>query len=160
MWKKSRHTHSALRTIRNRLITLQHTATTHSNNTLQHTATHCNTLQHTATYCNTLQHTATHSALALHAIGCTHCNTLQQHAAAHCNNTLQHAATDCNTLQHTATHSALALYALGCLMIPVLPGGILSAALTHVGGGSVTFLHGLALSLQTPLAKFVRQPPL
>ena len=33
-------------------------------NTLQHTAIHCNTLQHTATHCNTLQHTA------------THCNTL------------------------------------------------------------------------------------
>ena len=32
---------------------------------LQHTATHCNTLQHTTTHCNTLQHTA------------THCNTLQ-----------------------------------------------------------------------------------
>ena len=49
------------------------------NQTLQHTATHCNTLQHTVTHCNTLQHTA-----------------------AHCN-TLQHTATHCNTLQHTAT---------------------------------------------------------
>ena len=28
-------------------------------NTLQHTATHCNTVQHTAPHCNTLQHTAT-----------------------------------------------------------------------------------------------------
>jgi len=88
--------------------TLQHTATTHCNNTLQqHTAPHCNepsilplaqpprqvekqdkrcnTLQHAATHCNTLQH--------------THSNTLQ-HAATHCN-TLQH--THSNTLQHTAT---------------------------------------------------------
>jgi len=32
----------------------------HMNESLQHTATHCNTLQHTATHCNTLQYTATH----------------------------------------------------------------------------------------------------
>jgi hypothetical protein len=30
----------------------------HMNESLQHTATHCNTLQHTATHCNTLQHTS------------------------------------------------------------------------------------------------------
>jgi len=45
------------------------------NNTLYHTATHCNTLQHTATHCKTLDTTRW--------------------------NTLQHTATHCNTLQHT-----------------------------------------------------------
>ena len=49
---------------------------THCNNTLQHTATHCNTLQH-------LTHT--------------------YQVATHYNNTLQHTATHCNTPQHTAT---------------------------------------------------------
>jgi len=33
--------------------------TSHTLQTPQHTATHCNTLQHTVTHCNTLQHTAT-----------------------------------------------------------------------------------------------------
>ena len=53
--------------------------------TLQHTATHCNTLPHTATHCNTLQHTT------------WYCTTF----ATHCT-TLQHTATHCNTLPHTA----------------------------------------------------------
>ena len=43
-----------------------------TDNTLQHTATHCNALQHTATHGNTLHHTA------------PHCNTLQ-HTATRCN---------------------------------------------------------------------------
>jgi len=47
--------------------------------TLQHTATHCNTLQNTATHCNTLQYTA------------THCNVLQRTATYY--NTLQHMCT-------------------------------------------------------------------
>ena len=45
-----------------------------SQDTLQHTATHCNTLQHTATHCNTLQHTATNSDTLRHTA--THCDTL------------------------------------------------------------------------------------
>jgi len=45
------------------------------NDTLQHTATHCNTLQHTVTHCNTLQHTVSlrHSK----ARQMTHCNRLK-----------------------------------------------------------------------------------
>ena len=97
------------------------------NNTLQHTATHCNTMQthviwqHTAIHCKSLQRTATHCNTLQHTA--IHCNTLQvsatqqQHTATHCNsryfllqtrnkascNTLQQTATHCNTLQHTAT---------------------------------------------------------
>jgi len=93
---------------------------TYCNNTLQHTATHCNlnsTPQHVMTthvsttpthvrrlpHCNNTlqQHTAT-----------SHCNnTLQQHTAtSHCNNTQQNhtATTHCIiTLQHSATHWGL-----------------------------------------------------
>jgi len=104
MWKKSRRTHSALRTIRNRLHTLQHTATTHSNNTLQHTATHCNTLQHTATYCNILQHTATHCNAQCPRTTRNWLHALQHTATTRCSALQQHAATRCNRLQHTATH--------------------------------------------------------
>jgi len=71
----------------------------YSQDSLPHTAPHCNTLQHTATHSNTLQHTA------------THCNTLQHTAAmweSHSNKyereSLHHTAIHCNTLQHTATH--------------------------------------------------------
>jgi len=106
----------------------------HSNKTLQHTATHCNTeivgetvecvavveaLKRTyqpctrrraATHCNTLQHTATHCNTLQHTA--SHCITLQHisthcntlHEMSHSNKTLQHTATHCNTLQHTATH--------------------------------------------------------
>jgi len=72
------------------------------NETLQHTATHCNTLQHTATHCNT--RLSFHRNKALQHIA-THCNSLQ-HTAPHCN-TLQHTATHCNALQRTATHCKL-----------------------------------------------------
>jgi len=37
-----------------RMLTFTHLSFTFTNDTLQHTATHCNTLQHTATHCNTL----------------------------------------------------------------------------------------------------------
>jgi len=99
------------------------------NNTLQHTATHCNTLQHThtqtqlsrvrafvnftASYCNTLLHSAVyiHSHCNILQHTATHCTT-QQHPAMHLHhdnthkhcNTLQHIAAYCNalmTLQHT-----------------------------------------------------------
>ena len=70
------------------------------NNTLQHTATHCNTMRHTATHGNTQQHTAIRCNTLQHTA--KHCNT-QQHTATH-GNTPQHTATHCNTLQHTATH--------------------------------------------------------
>jgi len=98
--------------------TLQHTAPTHCNNTLQHTATgggcrlagaacydhtasRCNTLELTATYCNTLHRTTS----------ATCCNTLQHNATTHRNNALQQAddagllkLRAMTTLQHTATH--------------------------------------------------------
>jgi len=58
----------------------------HCDDTLQHTATHCNTLQHTKTHCNTLQYTATHCNTRTRCVGCyerrmapntaTRCNTL------------------------------------------------------------------------------------
>jgi len=60
----------------------------HTDNTLHHTATHCNTLQHTATLMMmtwALQNTATYL----------------QHPAPHCK-ALQRTATHCNLLQHTA----------------------------------------------------------
>jgi len=107
----------------------ERTMHTHCNNTLQHTAIHCNTpseraierahdahtLQHSATgYCNTpsegakerarVQHTdelgGTRSCSTRKSTIHTHCNSLQQHTAIHCNNTLQFTAT---TLQFTAT---------------------------------------------------------
>jgi len=85
-------------------------------NTLQHTATHCNTLQHTATHCNntsTLQrterrcHTLKRTETHCNALQCTamHCNALQ-HTAAHCN-TLQHAATRCNMPQRSTCYQNL-----------------------------------------------------
>jgi len=42
--------------------------------TLQHTATHCNTLQHTATHSNKLQHTETHRQTLQHTV-ITHSRT-------------------------------------------------------------------------------------
>jgi len=51
-------TRSKVRICCNICTTLQHTAATHCNALLQHTATHRNTLQHTATHCNTLQQTS------------------------------------------------------------------------------------------------------
>ena len=69
-----------------------------SEDTLQHSATHCNTLQHSATHCNTLQHTAQHTATHT----ATHCNAhdvdLVLNSRVPSNDTLQ-----C-TLQHIATH--------------------------------------------------------
>ena len=63
--------------------------------TLQHTATHCNALQRTATHCNALQHTATQTHVGLIYI------SIQD--------TLQHTATHCNKLQHTATQRHVSL---------------------------------------------------
>jgi len=80
-------------------------------NTLQHTATHCNT----ASYCNALhysaprrrrgavlQHTATHCNALQHCNTATYYITLLQESgeALYCN-TLQCTATHCNTLQRT-----------------------------------------------------------
>ena len=80
------------------------TATTHCNNTPQHTTTRCNTLQQN---CKRLQHTATklwHTATHYNTLKRTTrlCNALQR-TATHCK-TLQHTATHCNALQCTATH--------------------------------------------------------
>jgi len=41
---------------------IQSVKTIRMENTLQHTATHCNILQHTKTHCNTLQHTTQRTA--------------------------------------------------------------------------------------------------
>ena len=82
---------------------LKHTATHCS--TLQYTATtHCNnTLQQTATNCNTLQHTATHPYESVHDrnlpidggdVAASQCNT---------RNTLHHTASHYITPHHTAT---------------------------------------------------------
>jgi len=88
---------------------MQHTSNT-LQDTLQHTAVHCNTLQHAATQLRhtndeevalEMQHIYDESTATYYNIA-THCNTLQ-HTATHCN-TLQHTATHCNTLQRTATH--------------------------------------------------------
>jgi len=59
---------------------------------LQHTATHCNTLHHTATHCNTLQHTATRYTSLHHTA--QHCNKLQRTRDAHVNESW-----------HTTTHA-------------------------------------------------------
>jgi len=79
-------------------------------NTLQHTASHCNatrcnTLQHTGCsrhLCNTLQHSSTHWNTPQHTTTHQIRTPPLQHTATHCK-TLQHAATHCNTLQHAAT---------------------------------------------------------
>jgi hypothetical protein len=87
-----------------------------SENTLQHTATHCNTLQHTVTQNETSSLPQSRPPdfetlffpiffarkpdslkSLMHAL-----QQCRQHTATHCN-TLQHTATHCNTLQHTVT---------------------------------------------------------
>ena len=74
--------------------TLQHTAT-HCN-TLQHTEvdtsgcrTHCNTLQHTATHCNTLQHTEADTSGCRHTYICMSCADVC-HSVVHRHNSAQH----------------------------------------------------------------------
>jgi len=96
------------------VLTLEkaHTAASPCNNTLQHTATHCNAGSGCVgsvgccESCNALK--AQGGPIAPQCIQVTHCNTLQ-HTATHCN-TLQHTATHCNTLQHTPI-------ALQCLQV-------------------------------------------
>jgi len=86
-------------------ITLPRTAThCRKNNTLQHTAAHCNVVHQTAICCTKLQYIVPHCNTQ--SIEPTHMTSFPHiwlGAASHCN-TLQHTATHCNTLRHTATH--------------------------------------------------------
>jgi len=82
------HTHNA----HPRQYTVQHTATTHCNNTLQHHATPCNTLHHCN---NTLQHHATPYSTLYHTTCITQlthprllslaCSLFHTHTRAGCN---------------------------------------------------------------------------
>jgi len=87
------------------------------NESLQHTATHCNTLQHTATHCNTqahshcdicvnesLQHTATHCNTQAHSYCDIGVMKLLQHIGALTITVKLVSKTLCNIPQHTATH--------------------------------------------------------
>ena len=119
---------------------MQHTATTHCNNTLQHTATSTDVrsdkMRRTATHCITLHLTATHYNQYIRHIlqDATHCHTLhhtashcitQHHIASHCN-TLQSIHTSyligCNTLQHSAWryitlhHTTIITHVIACKM--------------------------------------------
>jgi len=80
--------HAAAHTLNTRLMKRISIGSSNTQQSLQHTASHCNT-PHCTAHCNTLHRTA------------TPCDTLQ-HTATYCN-TLHHTATHCDTLQHTAT---------------------------------------------------------